>query len=197
MGERHRLDLGPRKGQAFLLTTATLHIATSSLTLIQNFLLGIPAPRKGEARGSCAQALFGCMKRSKHKAWLTEPWMELQHCPPAPAKLQGMFRVPVAAAQHCCKAPGPRPTRCPRVWGSSTCALPAPCPTQRIPQSHSSWVPPQTAIVLNPGTVEASPGRDLSAGLSPSSGSEANPTNPPPPAPRQTHRDNIGIKWRW
>lgn len=41
MGER--LDHGPGKVQAFLLAEAALHMPTSSLSVMQTFLLGSPS----------------------------------------------------------------------------------------------------------------------------------------------------------
>lgn len=126
MGERHRLDLGPRKGQAFLLTTTTLHIATSSLTLIQNFLLGIPAPRKGEAGGSCAQALFGCMRRSKHKAWLTEPWMQPPALPASASKATGDVRGPSGCSPALLQGPRTQTHQVPQGVGQQHLCSPSP-----------------------------------------------------------------------
>lgn len=130
VGERHGLDHGPGNGQAFLLTEAALHIATSSLTLIQTFLLGgdlHPSPQEGGSKTKLCSS-FVWMHGREHKAWQMASWMELQHCRAEPAKLLRCLGLQLLKAdvQRCCKALGHRPTRYPRVRGSSACALPAP-----------------------------------------------------------------------
>lgn len=72
VGERHRLDHGPEKGQAFLLTEAAFHVATSSLTLIQTFLQGgvlHPRPQEvGSKRKLCSSFGLGAWEGAQSLA---------------------------------------------------------------------------------------------------------------------------------
>lgn len=117
---------GSGKGQAFPLTKASLHTATSSLTFIQTFLPGGDShPRPQKARSKQKQCLsFVWIHRREHKAWQKRSRKEPQHCQAPPAKLPKTFRITVVEDR--CPALGYRPTRHPRTWNSSISALQAP-----------------------------------------------------------------------
>lgn len=140
-------DHGPREGQAFLLTEAALPVAGSSLTSTQTFLLGgepHPSPQEGGSkRKQCSS--FVWVHGREHQAWQKGLSVELGHCQTEPAGLLEVFRVAVVAGK--CPAPLPGPGTqthlVPQGVGqNSACALTVPSPTQSVPQSHSSWVPP-------------------------------------------------------
>lgn len=97
MGERHGLDHGPGKGQAFLLTEAAIHIATSNLTLIRTFLAGgdlNPSPQEG---GSKRKLRLGVWEGTQSLAKGTMDGV--QHCRAGPAKPLGMFGVALAESR--------------------------------------------------------------------------------------------------
>lgn len=97
IGEGHRRDHGPGKGQAFLLTEAAIHIATSNLTLIQTFLVGGDLNPTRQEGGSKRKLHLGVWEGTQSLAKGTVDGA--QHCRAGPAKLLGMFGVAVAESR--------------------------------------------------------------------------------------------------
>lgn len=139
-------DCGPGEGQTFLLTEAALPLASSSLTLMQTFLLGgepPPSPHEGGSKRKLS-SIFVWVHRREHQAWQTGLRAELGHCRAEPAGLLGAFRVAVVsdfATSSACA--GPRHTDPPAAPG---------CGAEERLCSHSPPLPRASHKAIAPGS---------------------------------------------
>lgn len=89
-----------------------------------------------------------------HQAQQTGLSVELGHCQAEPAGVLGVLRVAVVSGKCPVPLPGPRTQTYLVPQGVKQKTVFSPRPTQSVPQSHSSWVPPETATVPTPDRAE-------------------------------------------
>lgn len=147
MEERRGQDHGPGKGQAFLLTEASLCVATSSSTLIQTFPAGRGSPSRPPGRGKQEETVLKLCVGARERA----PSLAKGTVEGATALPGGTSRATgdVQGRSYGWQVSSARDTDPP---GTPGCGAEAPVlsqpthPTHSVPQSHHKQPPSQTQV---------------------------------------------------